>query len=492
MARSGAPATPTFRWAGRRPTGGRTGAPPISGMLRAALDRRSVPRRRSGPCRRDDPAPGSRRDLQAGARLTFDSLGLSADLLRTVAEEGYTAPTPVQTAAIPLVLEGRDVLAAAQTGTGKTAAFVLPILDRLRDARQHELLAGPPPGPRADPRPDPRARDAGRRERPHLRPDRARSARRSSTAAIPMDPQIKALRGGIEILVATPGRLLDLVGQQVANLGQVEILVLDEADRMLDMGFLPDIQRIIALLPAKRQNLLFSATFSDDIRRLSGGDPARPGHGRGRAAEHRRRGRPPARLPGRPRPQGGAARPPDPQATTCTRCSSSRGRSSPRRRLATRLDRRGPRRGRDPLRPLAAGADAGARGLQERRDPGPRRDRRRRARPRHRGPAGRRQLRAAVEPAGLHPPHRPDRPGGRDRRGHLARLHRRDRPAARRPADAQAGDPVDRRGGLHPRPQRRAPPALDAGGRSRPHRPEHHAHRKPVHRSSNVGSGRRR
>ena len=109
---------------------------------------------------------------------------------------------------------------------------------------------------------------------------------------IPMDPQIKALRGGIEILVATPGRLLDLVGQKVANLGQVEILVLDEADRMLDMGFLPDIQKIIALLPAKRQNLMFSATFSDDIRRLSGGDPARPGHGRGRPAEHRRRGRP--------------------------------------------------------------------------------------------------------------------------------------------------------------------------------------------------------
>ena len=103
-----------------------------------------------------------------------------------------------------------------------------------------------------------------------------------------MDPQIKALRGGIEILVATPGRLLDLVGQKVANLGQVEILVLDEADRMLDMGFLPDIQKIIALLPPRRQNLMFSATFSDDIRRLSGDDPPRPGHGRGRAAQHRR------------------------------------------------------------------------------------------------------------------------------------------------------------------------------------------------------------
>ena len=108
---------------------------------------------------------------------------------------------------------------------------------------------------------------------------------------IPMDPQIKALRGGVEILVATPGRLLDLVGQKVANLGQVEILVLDEADRMLDMGFLPDIQRIIELLPPERQNLMFSATFSDDIRRLSRHDPARPGDGRGRAHATRRRRR---------------------------------------------------------------------------------------------------------------------------------------------------------------------------------------------------------
>ena len=130
---------------------------------------------------------------------------------------------------------------------------------------------------------------------------------------IPMDPQIKALRGGVEILVATPGRLLDLVGQKVANLGQVEILVLDEADRMLDMGFLPDIQRIIELLPAQAPE---PDVLGDVLRRHPapvGHDPARPGDGRGRAAEHGGRGRPPARLPGRPRPQGGAARPPHPE-----------------------------------------------------------------------------------------------------------------------------------------------------------------------------------
>ena len=158
---------------------------------------------------------------------------------------------------------------------------------------------------------------------------------------IPMDPQIKALRGGIEILVATPGRLLDLVGQRVANLGQVEILVLDEADRMLDMGFLPDIQRIIALLPAKRQNLMFSATFSDDIRRLSGGilrDPAtvevapRNTAARGRSASWSTRSIATARR--RCWPTSSAR-------TTCARCSSSPGPSWPPRRLANRLDREG-------------------------------------------------------------------------------------------------------------------------------------------------------
>ena len=201
--------------------------------------------------------------------MTFDSLGLSADLLTTVAEEGYAQPTPVQAAAIPHVLAGRDILAAAQTGTGKTAAFVLPILDRLR---QHANTSFSP------------ARHPVRslilvptRELAMQVDESVRTYGRSVPlrsgvvfGGVPIEPQIKILRAGVEILVATPGRLLDHVGQRTVNLSSVEILVLDEGDRMLDMGFLPDIRRIIELLPPVRQNLLFSATFSDDIRRLSG------------------------------------------------------------------------------------------------------------------------------------------------------------------------------------------------------------------------------
>jgi ATP-dependent RNA helicase RhlE len=200
--------------------------------------------------------------------LTFETLGLSADLLRTVAEERYDQPTPVQAEAIPLVLAGRDVLAAAQTGTGKTAAFVLPILDRLRahantsfsPARHPVRALILVPTRELAMQVDESVRTYGRTV--PLRPAVV-------YGGIPIEPQIKVLRGGVEILVATPGRLLDHVGQRTVNLGQVEILVLDEADRMLDMGFLPDIRRIIELLPPKRQNLMFSATFSEDIRRLS-------------------------------------------------------------------------------------------------------------------------------------------------------------------------------------------------------------------------------
>jgi len=208
--------------------------------------------------------------------LTFDTLGLSADLLKTVTEEGYTAPTPVQEAAIPLVLAGRDVLAAAQTGTGKTAAFTLPILDRLRPHANTSFSPARHPVRALILVP---TRELAVQVDESVRTYGRTVPLRSTVVygGMPMDPQIKELRSGIEILVATPGRLLDLVGQKVANLGQVEILVLDEADRMLDMGFLPDIQRIIELLPKQRQNLMFSATFSEDIRRLSGSilrDPA--------------------------------------------------------------------------------------------------------------------------------------------------------------------------------------------------------------------------
>jgi ATP-dependent RNA helicase RhlE len=201
--------------------------------------------------------------------LTFDTLGLSADLLQTVAQERYEQPTPVQAKAIPLVLAGRDVLAAAQTGTGKTAAFVLPILDRLR---QHANTSFSParhpvralilvPTRELAMQVDESVRTYGRTV--PLKPAVV-------YGGIPIEPQIKTLRAGVEILVATPGRLLDHVGQRTVNLGQVEILVLDEADRMLDMGFLPDIRRILELLPPRRQNLMFSATFSEDIRKLAG------------------------------------------------------------------------------------------------------------------------------------------------------------------------------------------------------------------------------
>jgi ATP-dependent RNA helicase RhlE len=202
--------------------------------------------------------------------LTFESLGLSADLVQMAAEEGYETPTPVQEAAIPEVLAGRDVLAAAQTGTGKTAAFLLPILDRLRHhantsfspARHPVRVLILVPTRELAVQCDDFVRTYGRTV-----PLRAAVV----YGGVPLDPQTKQLRAGVEILAATPGRLLDHIGQKAVNLSQVEVLVLDEADRMLDMGFLPDIRRIIELVPTKRQTLLFSATFSDDIRRLASG-----------------------------------------------------------------------------------------------------------------------------------------------------------------------------------------------------------------------------
>ena len=205
--------------------------------------------------------------------MSFDRLGLSPELLRAVAQQGYTEPTPVQTQAIPLVLAGRDVLAGAQTGTGKTAAFVLPMLQRLHASR-------PTAGPRVI-----RAliltptRELALQVEESVRTYGVQQPIRSTTiyGGVGFDPQVRALRGGPEIVVATPGRLLDHLGQRTIDLSRVEILVLDEADRMLDMGFIRDIRKILAVLPPRRQNLLFSATFSDEIRRLADGllhDPA--------------------------------------------------------------------------------------------------------------------------------------------------------------------------------------------------------------------------
>ncbi len=198
--------------------------------------------------------------------MSFDRLGLSPELLRAVASQGYTEPTPVQSQAIPLVLEGRDVLAGAQTGTGKTAAFVLPLIQRLHASR--------PSGPRAI-----RAliltptRELALQVEESVRTYGAQNPIRSTTiyGGVGFDPQVRALRAGPEIVVATPGRLLDHLGQRTIDLSRVEILVLDEADRMLDMGFIRDIRKVLAVLPARRQNLLFSATFSNEIRRLADG-----------------------------------------------------------------------------------------------------------------------------------------------------------------------------------------------------------------------------
>lgn len=193
--------------------------------------------------------------------MSFEQLGLRAELLRAVSAQGYTTPTPIQKQAIPVVLEGGDVLAGAQTGTGKTAAFTLPLLQRLDRPRGKH----------------PRALV--------LTPTRELAAQVSESVAtygehfslrhtvifggVGINPQITKLRQGVDILVATPGRLLDHVGQGTLDLSHVEVLVLDEADRMLDMGFIHDIRKILKLLPKRRQNLLFSATYSDEIKQLA-------------------------------------------------------------------------------------------------------------------------------------------------------------------------------------------------------------------------------
>src|SRR5215813_2840639 len=200
--------------------------------------------------------------------MTFDELGLSAELLRAITEQGYTEPTPVQGQGIPPILRGQDIMAGAQTGTGKTAAFTLPMLERLKQHANTSVSPARHPVRALIIAP---TRELAAQVHESVRTYGKHIALRSACVygGVNIEPQMAELRAGVEILVATPGRLLDHVQQRTVNLGQVEILVLDEADRMLDMGFLPDIKRIIALLPPKRQNLMFSATFPDDIKRLA-------------------------------------------------------------------------------------------------------------------------------------------------------------------------------------------------------------------------------
>lgn len=202
--------------------------------------------------------------------MSFDTLGLRTDLLRAVAAQGYTIPTPIQSRAIPMVLEGRDVLAGARTGTGKTAAFALPILQRLSESqekhrRPRALILTP-------------TRELAAQVGESFETYGRYLSLRSTVifGGVSINPQKSKLRSGVDILVATPGRLLDHVGQRTLDLSRVEILVLDEGDRMLDMGFIHDIRKIMKCLPAKRQNMLFSATYTDEIKRLADGLLNRP------------------------------------------------------------------------------------------------------------------------------------------------------------------------------------------------------------------------
>ena len=199
--------------------------------------------------------------------MSFNTLGLSAELLRAVSEQGYTEPTPVQSKAIPAILEGKDVMAGAQTGTGKTAGFTLPLLQRLSEypntsARRpiRALVLTP-------------TRELAAQVGESMEIYGRHLPLRSTVifGGVKINPQKDKLRQGVDILVATPGRLLDHISQRTVDLSQIEILVLDEADRMLDMGFVNDIRKLLALMPANgvRQNLLFSATFSREIKQLA-------------------------------------------------------------------------------------------------------------------------------------------------------------------------------------------------------------------------------
>jgi len=197
--------------------------------------------------------------------MSFDALGLSDALLKAVSKKGYTTPSPIQVKAIPLILERRDVLASAQTGTGKTAGFTLPILQILSQGQQlsrrpiRALVLTP-------------TRELAAQIQENVEDYSTFIDFRSTVifGGVNQNPQARAIRNGVDMLVATPGRLLDLQNQRLLSLSNVEILVLDEADRMLDMGFARDINKILALLPTKRQNLLFSATFSKEIKQLAG------------------------------------------------------------------------------------------------------------------------------------------------------------------------------------------------------------------------------
>ena len=376
--------------------------------------------------------------------MSFSELGLDAALMRAIEREGYTTPTPIQAKAIPEVLAGRDVLAAAQTGTGKTAAFTLPLL-------QH-LLTKPREGGKA-----PRilvlvptrelAAQVGESVVAYGRDVTVKHA--VIFGGVGINPQIDRVRRGLDIIIATPGRLLDLTGQGVLDLSKIEILVLDEADRMLDMGFMPDIKRVLKQLPAKRQNLMFSATFSPDIRGLAEGLLTNP-------------------VSIDIAPRNTATQLVDQRAIFAEKADKagllgfmvSRGNwkqvlvftrtKHGANRLCERLEKDG----------LTAAAlhgnkNQGAGRLQGRQRARAGRHRHCRPRHRHRKPAPRHQLRTAQRARRLCAPHRPHRSRRRRGRGHLAGRPRRARlPQADRTAHSPDHSGVRNRG-LHPQRQAR-------------------------------------
>ena len=200
--------------------------------------------------------------------MSFETLGLEPRLLQGVAAMGYTIPTPIQTESIPHVLAGRDVVGCAQTGTGKTAAFVLPLLQRIEPRKGIQALVVTP------------TRELAQQISEVATQASKFTGHRSVViyGGVGYEPQLQKLRRGVDLVIATPGRLLDIHNRGSINLKNVKILVLDEADRMLDMGFWPDVRRIIALLPTERQNLLFSATMSSDVVRIAGATLKEPVH----------------------------------------------------------------------------------------------------------------------------------------------------------------------------------------------------------------------
>ncbi len=428
--------------------------------------------------------------------MSFDNLGLEPRLLEAVAKMGYTQPTPIQRDAIPLVLAGRDVVGCAQTGTGKTAAFVLPTLQRIpaKPGGVRALVITPTRELAAQI--EQVAKQVGKSTRHRVA---------VVYGGVGYEPQRKALRQGVDLLVACPGRLLDLVNGGHCDLSRVEVLVLDEADRMLDMGFWPDVRRIISKLPAKRQNLLFSATMSRDVLKVIGDTLARSRLCRRRADRNSCRGHRPVGLPGWRQGQDRAAGTPD-RRTPPRASTGLHAHQAPRR--PTGQDARPPRDPRrcDPREPLAGPARQGARQLQARTRQGTRRHRCGVSRHRHRRHHARRELRSAQHPRGLRAPHRAHRPCRPKRRSVLAALAGGARQPARHREEDRRGARVHRRRRVQlrrppcrsgPRKTccpRQAPPACDARkrpkGPSRWRRPQAEARRwLGVGRLHQLGTG---